>query len=198
MGSPERLTSGTLILVVGPSGAGKDSLLEGARTRLADRSDILFPRREITRPADAGGEDHIAVSEDTFAERDASGAYLLSWRAHGLGYGVPASLADDLSASRSVVVNVSRGVLDDARARVERCAVISLRVPSDVLAARLRGRGRESDEQIAERVARAEAFSVSGDDVIEISNDGPLDRAIDRIVSAIRAAISRAAISRAD
>lgn len=181
---------GTLILVVGPSGAGKDSLLAGARARLSDRSDILFPRREITRPADAGGEDHIAVSEDTFAAREASGGYLLSWRAHELGYGVPASLTDDLRAGRSVVINVSRGVLDDARARVGRCAVISLRVPSDVLAARLRGRGRESEAQIAARVARAEAFSVSGDDVIEIWNDGPLDRAIDRFVSAIGKAVS--------
>jgi ribose 1,5-bisphosphokinase len=182
------MPSGTLFLVVGPSGAGKDTLLDAARAACPD---VRFPKREITRPAGSGGEDHVPVTEAEFSSRDTSGAYALSWRAHDLGYGVPVSILEDLSAGRSVVVNVSRGVLDIARGLNFRVRVLSIRVPSAVLTERLRRRGRESEDQIAGRVARAESFQVTGPDVVEILNDGPLETAIQRFSNIISSESSR-------
>ena len=75
-----------LVLVVGPSGAGKDSLLNAARAAFADDPRIHFVRRVITRPADPGGEDHEPVNEAGFAAR----SFALSWSAHGLSDGIPA------------------------------------------------------------------------------------------------------------
>ena len=93
--SPERTvmppsgTIGTWVLVVGPSGAGKDTLLDLARNAVTDLKPICFAKRVVTRPAN-DFEDHDSVDADQFERMQADGAFALSWQAHGLSYGVPA------------------------------------------------------------------------------------------------------------
>jgi len=178
---------GRLVLVVGPSGVGKDTLLHGARIALREDRSVLFPRREITRVREAGGENHIPVTPDEFESREAAGAYLLSWRAHGLGYGVPAAASEALASGATVVVNVSRAVLDQARALcVGEVRIVSVTADPQALAERLAARGRETAAEIAQRLARAQAVPVVGDDVIAIANDGPPEAGVVRLVQAIR------------
>ncbi|WP_420405119.1 phosphonate metabolism protein/1,5-bisphosphokinase (PRPP-forming) PhnN [Nisaea sp.] len=170
--------TGTLWLVVGPSGAGKDSLLEGAKQRLKDSPVHVFVRRDITRPAEVGGEDHTTVSVDHFEAKRSAGAYALSWGAHGLFYGIPSSIGEDLARGAQVIVNVSRAVIEEARACYADVRVIDIKVPRDVLEARLRARGRESEEDILKRLERAEAFALEGPGVIRFSNDRPLAESV--------------------
>ena len=178
--------SATLFLVVGPSGAGKDSLIDGARAALAGNQNFIFPKRTITRPLDAGGEVHRAVSENTFAREAAAGEFALSWQAHGLNYGVPSSIASNLAQGRSVIVNVSRGVLNTARQQFGSVRVLSVRASEQTLAARLTNRGRESSVDIENRIRRAASYSVSGADVIEIFNDGALEEAVEQFTAALQ------------
>lgn len=175
---------GLLVLVVGPSGVGKDTLIDAARTALAGDPDVVFPRRDITRAADAGGEDHLPVTVEEFQARRAAGHYVLSWQAHGLGYGVPAAIVDDLAFGRTVVVNVSRGVIEAAR-DLARVRVLNLTVPAEVLRRRLAARGRESAAEIDARVARAVAVPVHGPDVVTIVNDDSVETALSRMLAAI-------------
>lgn len=174
---------GVLFLVVGASGVGKDSLIDGARRLLSDDVSYSFPKREITRSADAGGEDHRSVTDLEFDRLEAAGAFMLSWRAHGHRYGVPIAAQSVLSAGRSVVVNVSRQVIDEARLRWPPVRVLSITAPRDVLAARLAARGRETAEEIERRLERAEAYRIGGEDVREVVNEGRLDRTLDRFVA---------------
>lgn len=178
---------GVLVLVVGPSGAGKDSLLDGARRALAGDPRFRFVRRVITRPADAGGEAHEAADDPAFDARLAAGGFALHWRAHGLRYGIPADIGNDIAAGRVVIANVSRGVIDVARAAFP-VRVVVITAPRDVLARRLTARGRESAADIAERLARA-APEPSGPDVEMVMNDASLEDGVARFV----AALSRAA-----
>lgn len=174
---------GVLFLVVGASGAGKDSLIEGARGLLADDVSYLFPKRYVTRPQDAGGEAHHAVTVEAFERLEAGGAFMLSWRAHGHRYGIPVDAEKAVAAGRSVIVNVSRQVIDEARRRWPPVRILLISASPDVLAARLAERGRESAEAIGHRLERADAYKIAGADVREIVNDGPLDRTIDRFVA---------------
>ena len=187
---PDNCASGALCLVVGPSGVGKDSLLAGVQERLSDR--FVFPTRLITRPADAGGEDHEAVDVQQLSDLEAAGELGLSWRAHGLAYGIRSSALRDLDAGRSVVVNVSRSILDDVRAAFSRVHVFSITAPEAVLRERLCGRGREDAHAIEERIARALAFRVEGPDVTKIANDADLSTGIERLATALEA-VSRGA-----
>lgn len=170
--------SGTLWLVVGPSGAGKDSLLDGAKAALSDSPDHYFVRRDITRPADAGGEDHNPVSVEEFEARQERGGYCLSWEAHNLRYGIPKSIEAELAAGRHVIVNVSRALIGKAREMFPDVRVVNITVPRDVLENRLRGRGRESEADIRKRLERAEAFTLEGPGVITFINDQPLEQSI--------------------
>jgi ribose 1,5-bisphosphokinase len=182
-----RRSRGYLVLVVGPSGAGKDSILDGARAELAGDPRFHFVRREITRPADAGGEEHLPVSWDQFRARAVDGSYALAWEAHGCGYGVPASALRDLARGQSAIVNVSRGVIASARTRFSPVRVVHISVPERMLAQRLNARGRENADQIARRIERAGVFQVDGGDVLTLVNDGPLARSVASFVAMLRA-----------
>ncbi len=182
---------GTLTLVVGPSGAGKDTVIRSARAALAEQWRYVFPQREITRPAGDRAERHVAVTEARFAERRAQGAYALSWRAHNLGYGVPREIEDSLAAGRIVVVNVSRGVIAEARERYANLAVVCATAPEAMLHRRLAARGRESGAEVVGRLRRAAAFDLNEPGAITLMNDRAPDYAVEgflRILRGLRAA----------
>jgi ribose 1,5-bisphosphokinase len=168
------MSEGRLILVVGPSGAGKDTLIAAAAAGLADEPLYDFPKRQITRASDAGGEDHIAVSPAEFAARREAGGYALHWEAHGLSYGIPASIGAAIAAGVTVVINTSRTIIDAARLRYPGLRIIFVTAPVDVLAQRIAARGRESANDVAMRLARAGIIAPSGNDVIELHNDGSI------------------------
>lgn len=172
--------------MVGASGVGKDTLIGGARARLAGDTSVVFARREITRPAEVGGEDHTPVDEATFVRRCERGGYLLAWQAHGLGYGIPASLCDELAGGRTVVANVSRAVLSEARTRFAGVRVVSIVADPDRVAARLAARAREDAAGVAARLARADIFLVEGEDVVVIRNDGEPAEGVAQLLAAIR------------
>lgn len=171
---------GTLFLIVGPSGAGKDMLIRAARERLDESFE--FPRRTITRSSDPEGEDHEAVDVASFDARERRGGFVLSWRAHGLAYGIPATIVADLERGKHVVVNVSRGVVEAARARFAPVDVILVTAPPDVLRARLVARGRESEAETAARLERVRGVAPAA----TIVNDGALQTAIDAFLAALQ------------
>ena len=177
---------GRLVLVVGPSGAGKDTLLRRAKAILRGDARYCFPRRFITRPAGDPHEDHAALTEEEFRARERAGAFSLAWRAHGLSYALPGTVPGLVADGRVVAANVSRTVVGQARSRFVRVGVIRVEASEATLARRLGERSRESPEESARRLARPAPAFPAGVEARTLVNDGPLDAAAEAFVEMLR------------
>jgi ribose 1,5-bisphosphokinase len=169
------MTEGALALVVGPSGAGKDTLIGRARDTLAADTRFVFPRRIVTREAVAELEDHDTVEPEQFQKQKLRGDYALDWQAHGLHYALPASIDAAMIGGRVVVANVSRAVVARALEKYRHCHIILVTARPEVRAARLGARGRETAPEIAARLLREGAEVPAGVLPVIIDNSGPLD-----------------------
>ncbi|HEV2955010.1 MAG TPA: phosphonate metabolism protein/1,5-bisphosphokinase (PRPP-forming) PhnN [Xanthobacteraceae bacterium] len=177
-----RIGPGRLVLVVGPSGAGKDTLLDLARAALRDDASVVFPRRVVTRAA--ADEPHDTMESAAFENAARAGAFALTWDAHDLRYGIPAGIDADIRAGRTVVCNVSRTIVDAARERYARVLVVLVTAPPEVLAARLAARARGSDGDLSLRLARSENFAALAADCV-IANVGAPEAGADALMAAI-------------
>jgi len=176
---------GTLFLVVGPSGSGKDSLIDGAKNKLNQDSNFVFPRRFITRPENAGGEDHVPVTVELFETMKQRGKMILDWEAHNLSYGISETVGKYLSLGRNVVINVSRTVVETAVKDLAPVKILYVTVDENILRERLTSRGRENAADIERRIQRAGAYVITGDHVITIDNSNALEMSISNFVSAL-------------
>lgn len=175
---------GRLIYLIGPSGSGKDTVLDAARGALAERG-VHVARRVITRSAEAVGESAEAVSPVAFEQLERSGAFAMSWRANDLAYGIPAQVNHWLAAGDDVLVNGSRGYLSQARQRYPDMLVVLLSVRPDVLRQRLLNRNRETLEQIEARLARNARFEDSLDELYLLDNSEDLQASVDKLLRII-------------
>lgn len=176
---------GHLVLVTGPSGAGKDSVLNGARAELAGDRRFVFPRRFVTRYADQRAEDHFTMTDMEFAIAVTKDVFALWWKAHGNCYGIGRSIEADLQSGAVVAVNCSRAVIGEAIERFAHVTVIEIAAPPEVLVSRIVARGRESAEQAMARVSRHVPEYPLGASVIRIMNDAALADAVDRFCEAL-------------
>ncbi|WP_296589484.1 phosphonate metabolism protein/1,5-bisphosphokinase (PRPP-forming) PhnN [Roseibium sp.] len=180
-----KLGPGRMVLVVGPSGAGKDTLMLALKERLEARQDISFARRAITREADAAAEDHDTLTRPEFEALVEADDVALAWEAHGLGYVIPKSYDRMVQSGGTVIANGSRRVLKRAHEKYETAIVLLITAPIDVLADRLASRGRESREDIAARLKRADLEPENVPNLVRVENTGTIEDGVTRMMAAL-------------
>lgn len=173
--------AGRLIYLMGPSGSGKDTILQGL-CRLMGPDAYLAPRL-ITRPETHTERGALSVTQAEFLRLERSGGLAMSWRANGLAYGVPVNIDERLSAGCDVLLNGSRGYLPQARMRYGGLLPVLLTVDAETLRRRLVARGREGPDQIRERLSRNAGYAALTDPagasaIMALDNSGPVEDAI--------------------
>ncbi len=193
LAEPGRAASGpgVFVAVVGPSGAGKDSVMAFARDRLAGEARLFWVRRVITRPSDPDAESHDTMDEAEFVQADRRGAFALSWGAHGLRYGIPATVDAEIAGGRVAVANLSRTAIPALRARYCDVVVAEITARPEILADRLSARGRESRGEVLTRLARQAALDKAAPGTVSIDNSGPLVQAGGQFTELLRTALMR-------
>lgn len=167
-----------LIYTMGPSGAGKDSLLAWLKTRLHPQAPIHFARRTIDRPVQLGGELHESVDASMFKHLRDQGIFSMHWTANGLQYGIRHTELDGLRRDQWVMVNGSRAYLPHALLQFPGMTILHITAGAKVLRSRLLARQRESLAMVEARVQRAIAFQAPQNcRMLEIHNETSLDAA---------------------
>ena len=173
---------GPLIYVMGPSGAGKDAVMERARAMLSIDHPVAFAHRYITRPAGAGGENHVSLTRSEFAVRRAWGLFAFHWQAHGNDYGIGIEINAWREAGLAVVVSGSREHFQTLRGIDQGTVPVLITAPAERLQERLLKRGREDAAASAARLQRGTALDVAASNLVTIVNDGAVDEAADALV----------------
>ncbi len=180
--------SGVLIYVIGASGSGKDSLMRFAREALAADSRVVFAHRYITRPHDAGGENHVALSEPEFEARVARKLFPLHWHSHGIRYGIGCEVNHWLAKGLTVILNGSRAYLPEAARNYPELVPVLIEASPEILRARLQMRGRETADEVDARLLRAHEFErLQHARLLRFSNDASLRESGPAFVELIRA-----------
>lgn len=189
------LRNGVFVAVVGPSGAGKDTIMDFAREALRDQPDFHFVRRVVTRPSTVDAEDHDSLSEEAFLTAQREGAFCHCWEAHGLRYGLPVSVNLKVEQGTVAIANVSRGILPALRESYANFIVVHITASYEVLAQRLAARGREDAEEIKRRLMRAAPNPCDPADAVVIDNSGVVADAGAAFVTILKKSAAFAAVS---
>lgn len=178
--------SGTLIYIVGASGAGKDSILNQCRAQLVEHLNTCIAHRYITRLADAGGENHVALTDVEFDCRKKRGLFKFDWQANALHYAIGSEVDQWLALGLNVIVNGSRRFLPEAKCLHPDLKAVYIDVDIDSLRQRLIARGRESLADIEQRLARHQQLTSEAVDYdLRINNNANLNAACDELLGYI-------------
>ncbi|MDD5328738.1 MAG: guanylate kinase [Sulfuricella sp.] len=151
------MASGNLFIVTAPSGAGKTSLVRALLERDSQLKLSISYTTRSPRPGEADGKDYHFVAETVFLEMLERGDFLESALVYGNRYGTSQSWIEGaMRAGADVLLEIDWQGAAQVRKLFPQAIGIFILPPSlEALLARLKGRGQDSDEVIARRVAAA-------------------------------------------
>jgi guanylate kinase len=186
---------GTLIVLAGPSGVGKGSVVERLRSR--DPEGLAVSISATTRRQRPGETDGVAYRfvDDARFDRMVADGDLLEWAEvyPGRRYGTPRSFVDrTLAEGRDVVLEIDVQGAAQIRSQAPDAVFILLAPPSmEALEERLRGRGTEDEASVAERLAAAERELEQEGSFDHVVVNDDVERAADEVAAIIEASRTR-------
>jgi len=180
-----------LVVISGPSGVGKDSVLDAMQQRDYPFHFVVTATSRPPRPDEVHGVDYFFVSEPEFRELIRQNELLEHAMVYGQYKGIPKQqVRDALASGKDVVMRLDvQGAATVKRLVPEAILIFLMAASEDELIDRLRQRKTESEEQLVYRirVARDEMQRVEEFDYVVENPDGKLEKAVDQVLSIITA-----------
>lgn len=136
-----------IILIVGASGVGKDTLIKEAKKDL--KKEFNFVRRYITRKPDKSEKNYF-LENSAFELLKENDFFISSWNAHENFYGI----SQNSIKNKTNIISISRSKIEDFEKNFKDVYVINITLNEKDLKKRLIKRGRESVEEIQKRLNR--------------------------------------------
>lgn len=188
-----RTFPGTLFLIVGNSGSGKDSIISGViKNYPSNLPQIHASKRYITRPP-SKFEGNISISHEEFKKMEKVGKFTLKWHIYELDYGIPKEIENWLKKGHPVIINVSRTIIREAREKYANAKVIFIEVPFEITYQRIKDRKRESEKLLKERIERARRNQKFPEADFVVDNSGELSDAVKKLLDYIIRTIDKSA-----
>ena len=182
---------GTLFLLTGNSGSGKDSIISGIiEKNPPNLMQIIIPKRYITRPS-SESENNISVTSKEFKELEENGKFALKWHIYELDYGIPIEIENWLKIGHPVIVNVSRTVIEIARKKYKNTKVVFVEVPFEITLKRISDRKRENEELLKKRIERAKQNQKLPTADFIVDNSGELNDAVFQLIEYIKKIVNQ-------
>ncbi|MBD3253758.1 MAG: phosphonate metabolism protein/1,5-bisphosphokinase (PRPP-forming) PhnN [Candidatus Lokiarchaeota archaeon] len=182
---------GTLFLVIGNSGSGKDSIIAKViKNYPSNLKTVYAVRRYITRPP-SETEKNISVTDEEYEKMIFENKFALYWHSYGLDYGVPIEVEDWLKNGHPVLVNVSRTIVHTAREKYKNVKVVFVEVPFDKTVERIKKRGRETGVLLRERIERARKNQTFPTADFVVDNSGDLEDAVEQFLDYVIEIVTR-------
>ncbi len=182
------MNTGLLFTVSAPSGAGKTSLVKALVQRNPSVRISISHTTRAKRPGEVDARDYYFVSKDEFMKRVNAGGFLEHAEVYGNYYGTSQQAVNDLlKQGHDVILEIDwQGAAQVRRLRPEAVSIFILPPSREVLEQRLRGRGQDSEEVIARRlaVAREELSHYGESDYLIINED--FDHALAELETVVR------------
>jgi guanylate kinase len=178
------------IVISGPSGVGKDSVLQGLKSRDLKLHFVVTATNRPPRPGEQEGVDYFFVTTDAFIDMIESDELIEYARVYNDYKGVPkAQLRDAFGSGKDVIMRVDVQGASTLRDKYPAALLIYLNASEADLLARLQARGADDVDALRLRVAmaRREINQLPDFDYIVENAEGKLDETIDSIIAIIRA-----------
>ena len=146
--------SSRLVIFVGPSGSGKDTLMVKARDQiLSEDLDIHIVQRWITRTHDET-EGFRSITKEEFQHCVDQNQFALHWEIYGNCYGVPWSEINPFLEKGIVLLNLSRAEVNRVKTLYPKCKIVLVEVSKNLAIDRIKQRKRDQGKMLDARLKR--------------------------------------------